>query len=117
MTGLLMKIITCPLILLISDYIFRDVHYAYTYQPVLVGIILAVVGHLMELALLKPGTVIISTIADFLAAFVVVYLTQFIFSGAIVTLIGSAIVSTIVAIVEYLDHVYLVKTNKTQKPE
>lgn len=117
MTGLIMKIITCPLVLLISDYLFNDVYYPYTYQPIIIGIALAVVGYLVELAMLKPGTVIISSIADFLVTFAIVYLSQFILSGAIITLIGAILISTIMAIVEYLDHAYLVKTNKVKKSE
>lgn len=117
MTDLITKIIICPLTLIVSDYLFRDVHYPYTYQPIFIGAVIAVAGYLMELLLLKPGTVIISTIADFLAAFVLVYFTQFILPGVVVTLIGAVLTATILSIIEYFEHIYLIRSYKIKKSE
>jgi uncharacterized protein (DUF2062 family) len=117
MTDLITKIIVCPLTLIISDYLFRDVYYPYTYQPIFIGAVIALVGYFMELLLLRPGTVIISTIADFLASFVLVYFSQFILPGAAITLIGAVITATIFAVIEYFEHIYLVRSYKTKKSE
>lgn len=117
MTGLIMKIIICPIALIISDYLFTDVYYPYIYQAISTGIIIAISGHLMELYLLKPGTLIISTIADFLTAFVIIYLGQFVFFGCRITLIGASLASTLLALTEYFQHLYLIRSNKTIKNE
>ena len=117
MTGLIMKLIICPLTLIISDYLFADVYYLYIYQALFTGITIALVAHFMELFLLKPGTLLISTIADFLAAFVIVYFSHIILPGVKVTLIGGALVSTLLALTEYFQHLYLIRSGKTIKSE
>ena len=117
MTGLIMKLIICPLTLIISDYLFADVYYLYIYQAIFTGITIALVAHLMELFLLKPGTLLISTIADFLVAFVIVYFSHIILPGVKVTLIGGALVSTLLALTEYFQHLYLIRSGKTIKSE
>lgn len=117
MTGILVKIITYPIILIVSDYLFTDVYYSYIYQPIFIAAILAIAGNLMELSLLKPGTLLISTAADFLLAFVIVYFSQFILPGSRLTLIGASLTSTLLALVEYFQHLYLIKNGKTEKFE
>lgn len=117
MTGLIMKLIICPFGLIVSNYLFADVYYPYTYQPIFIGIAIAILGHLIELFLLKPGTLLISTIADFLATFIIVYFSQFILPGASITLIGAALTSTLLALTEYFQHIYLIKSGKTKKFE
>ena len=117
MTGLIMKLIICPLGLIFSDYLFSDVYYPYIYQPIFIGIAIAILGHLMELFLLKPGTLLISTIADFLVAFVIVYFSQFILPGISLTLIGASLTSTLLALTEYFQHLYLIRSGKTRECE
>lgn len=117
MTGIIIKIIAYPFILIVSDYLFRDIYYSYIYQPIFIAIILAISGNLMELSLLRPGTLLISTAADFLLAFVILYFSQFILPGSRLTLIGAALTSTLLALVEYFQHLYLIKSGKTQKSE
>jgi len=117
MTGILMKLIICPLALIFSDYLFTDVYYSYIYQSIFVGVLVAIAGNLMELFLLKPGTVLISTAADFLLAFVIVYFSQFLLSGSRITLIGAALISTLIALTEYFQHIYLTRSGKTKKSE
>jgi Protein of unknown function (DUF2512). len=112
-----MKIITYPFILIVSDYLFRDIYYSYIYQPIFIAAILAIAANLMELSLLKPGTLLISTSADFLLAFVIVYFSQFILPGSRITLMGAVLSSTLLALDEYFQHLYLIKSGKTQKSE
>ncbi|KZL93789.1 DUF2512 family protein [Clostridium magnum] len=117
MTGIIMKVITYPFILIVSDYLFRDIYYSYIYQPIFIAVILAVAGNLMELSLLKLGTLLISTAADFLLAFVIIYFSQFILPGSRVTLMGAALASTLLALAEYFQHLYLIRSGKTEKSE
>lgn len=116
MTGLIMKLIGSPLVVYLSSLLFpRLIDFTALYQPIAVGIIIALVGHVMELLLLKKGTVWISTALDFGAAFIVLYLSSFIFPGARVTVTGAMITAAIIAIAEHLQHMYLVKVDKTVK--
>ncbi|MCH5138249.1 DUF2512 family protein [Clostridiaceae bacterium UIB06] len=117
MTGIIIKIIIYPFILIVSDYLFTDVYYSYIYQPIFITFVLAIAANLMELSLLKPGTLLISTAADFLLAFVIVYFSQFILPGSRLTLIGAALTATLLALAEYFEHLYLIKSGKTQKSE
>lgn len=115
MTGFIMKIIISPTILLILDHFFKDIYYPYTYQPIFVGIALSVLAHLMEVLLLRPGRVLITAIGDFLLAFILIYFIQFLLPGAVVTLIGASLASTFIAIIEYIEHVYLLHNYKVNK--
>ncbi len=114
MVGFITKIIIFPVILLLSSYIFTDISYPYFYQSIFVGVILAAITHLVDLALLRPGFLIINTIGEFLVAFAVIYSTQFLLPGASVNLIGTSIAATILTIVEFFINRYLL-TNATLK--
>jgi len=115
MTGFILKIILYPLILAIASYIFPNVDYATMFQPIIVGLILAVVAHLMEILLLKRETTILSDLADFVAATLVVYFVSNLLDGAAVTFAGALLTSIILTLIEIPVHRWLVRTGKTQK--
>ncbi|MFZ5986053.1 MAG: DUF2512 family protein [Bacillota bacterium] len=115
MTGLLMKLVICPVTLLISDVLFNGVNYYNIYQPIIVGIVLAVAAHMMELLLLRKGTLRMSNIADFIAAFAIVYLSQFLLPFAAVTFTGALFTAALLTITEHFQHLYLIKSGKTRK--
>lgn len=117
MLGLIIKIIVCPLAIMLSDYLFADVYYPYIYESIITGLVLAVVAHFMEVMILKRGTFWISTIADFVAAAVIVYLSQFFFRGSSITFVGALLTSIIISITEILQHLYLIKSGRTKKSE
>ncbi|WHH60054.1 DUF2512 family protein [Petroclostridium sp. X23] len=117
MTGFIMKLIICPIVVIISDALLNSVNYASIYQSIGVGIVLAVFAHMMEVLILREGTFWISTIADFIAALGVVYLSQFVLYGAVVTFAGALITSLLLAITEYFQHVFLINAGKTKKSE
>lgn len=117
MLGLIMKIIVCPLIIYISDMVFNDIYYANTYQAIITGLVIAFIGHMMEVLILKKGTLWISTFADLVAAIAVVYLSQFFLPGSRITIAGAAIIAVILAITEHFQHIYLIKEGKTKKTD
>ncbi|MDP4143145.1 MAG: DUF2512 family protein [Bacillota bacterium] len=117
MVGLILKIILCPLVVILSDYLLAGIYYPTVYEAIAVGFVIAIIGHLMELVILKRGTVWISAAADLVAAFVVIYLSQYFITRAVITVGGAIIAAIIVAIVEYVDHVFLVKSDRTRKTE
>lgn len=117
MIGFIIKIIAFPIILSLSNYIFTDVSYPYFYQLIFVGVILAAIIHLVDLVILRPGFLLINTIGEFLAAFAIIYSTQFLLPGASVSLIGAAIAATVLAIIEFFINRYLLTNTKFKKSE
>lgn len=115
MTTLVIKIIMCPLAVILSSYLFPDVNYSAIYQPIIVGLILAVIGTIMEYMFLREGTLWISTGMDFVASFFVVYLVSLLFIGATVTITGALATSLIIAAIEFFTHQYLINSGKTRK--
>lgn len=116
MTGLIMKIIISPLVVYLTSLAFpRLVHYPAISQPIAIGLILALAGHVIELFLLKKGTVWFSTAVDLVAATLILYALSPLFPWSRITLGGAIITSLILAVTEHLQHVYLVKAEKTVK--
>lgn len=113
MIGLIMKLIVCPVILLLSNYIL-GLQYTLA-QSLYVGFIIAIVGHMMEVLILKSGTLWISTISDFIVAFAIIYLSQFLLRNVAVTLLGALLIALILTVVEYFEHLFLIRAGKTKK--
>ncbi len=115
MTSFIMKVIICPLALMLSDWLFASVEFTTYTQPIIIGLILAVVGTIMEFILLRRGTVWMSTFMDFIATFLIVYFVSNWYEGAVVTLWGALLVSLILGVAEYFTHRWLVGNGKTKK--
>jgi hypothetical protein len=115
MAGFITKLIICPLTVIVSAYIFPNVEYAYLYQPVIVGLILAVAAHMMELFLLREETMWMSNVADIIAATLIVYIVSLFFAGAVVTIFGAILTAVLLGITEYFQHIWLIKSGRTQK--
>lgn len=115
MIGLIIKVLVCPLVVYISDMVFKDINYINSYQAIITGLVIAVIGHIMEVFILKKGTLWISSFADLAASFIIVYLSQFFLPGSYITPAGAAITALIIAITEHLEHIYLIKEGKTKK--
>ncbi len=115
MTSFIMKIIICPLGLMLSDWLFASVEYTTLTQPIVIGLILAVVGTMMEFLFLRRGTVWISTFMDFVATLAIVYFVSNLYEGAVVTFWGAILASLILGVTEYFTHRWLVANDKTRK--
>lgn len=115
MTGFIVKIFMCPIIVIISAYLFANVNYPAIYQPIIVGLVLAVVGHMMELMLLRRGTFWVSTIADFVASTLIVYFVSLLFAGTYVSFLGAVLTAVLLSISEYFQHLWLLGSGRTQK--
>ena len=115
MTGLLMKLAICPIVILLSSFLLLNVNYVDAIQPILIGLMLAVAAHLMELVLLRRGTLWISLAADFVVATFFIYFISDLFAGTYVTFAGAVIVALILGITEYFQHLYLIRSGKTRK--
>jgi hypothetical protein len=115
MDGLWMKLIICPLLILFIDAISGDVYYSSWFPAVVVGLILAVAGHLLELMFLRRGTLWTSTILDFLGASAIVFLSQFLIYNTYVTVVGAMLTASFFAIAEYFMHGWLIRSGRTRK--
>jgi len=115
MTSLIMKIFIIPIGLILSAWIFPGISYGSYFEPVVVGVILALVGVLMEYVLLKEGTLWISTILDFIVSFALVYVISNMYRDAKVTILGAFLAAVLLAVVEYFTHLWLIRSGKTRK--
>src|SRR5690625_6550498 len=73
MTGLIVKLIVCPIGIIFASWIFPNVNFAYWYQPIILGVVLAFVGYFMEVLMLREETNWLSTLIDFIVATAIVY--------------------------------------------
>lgn len=115
MVGFIMKVIMLPVIVAFSDFFLANVDYGTLFRAVVVGLILAVVGQLMEVLMLRRGTIWTSTVLDFVVAYAVVYFSQYFFPGAAVSFVGAFIIAVVIGLVEYLEHTWLVRSGRAEK--
>ncbi|WP_047983386.1 DUF2512 family protein [Ornithinibacillus californiensis] len=114
MMGLIVKLIVCPLTVFLASVIFPNVNYTVFYQPIIVGFILAISAHMMEVVLLKEGRFWISTIVDFIAAALIVYVVS-LFQDATVTVLGAILTGILLTITELVQHQWLIRSGRNQK--
>jgi uncharacterized membrane protein len=115
LTSFLMKLVICPLTVFIASYILPNVNYQTLYQPIIVGLVLAGTGVLMEYFFLKEGNLWLSTGMDFVASVLIVYFVSLFFVGSLVTLFGAILTGFLLAVIEHFTHRWLIQTGKTQK--
>lgn len=115
MTGLLIKLIVCPLVVFLVSFNSVLISYQNFSQPIIVGLVIAVFAHFMELYLLRKGSLWISTIVDFAAAAFLVYYLTLLMPGASVTWAGALLTALFLAITEVIQHYWLIRNEKTVK--
>ncbi|WLD91712.1 DUF2512 family protein [Alkalihalobacillus sp. AL-G] len=115
MTGLLIKLVVCPVTVLLAFFIFPNVDYTNLWQPIIVGLVLAIGAHLMEVFLLNEQTFRMSNVLDFFAAAIIVYFVSVMLPNAEVTIMGALLTATLLTLTEIPQHTYLIKTDKTRK--
>ncbi|MRH43771.1 DUF2512 family protein [Aquibacillus halophilus] len=115
MTGLLIKLVVCPITIIIAWMLFPNVDFGYWYQPIILGVLLAFVGHLMELLLLNEKTVVFSTFMDLVASIIIVYYVSIFFVNTYVTFWGAVLTSVLLGVTEIVQHRWLVQNGQTKK--
>ncbi|WP_077618785.1 DUF2512 family protein [Bacillus sinesaloumensis] len=115
MRNLLMKIILLPLIVALCSAVFDNVDLVAWYQPIGIGVLLAIIGHLMEKAILRRNTTVMTDIADFITAALVVYFLSLFYDGARVTFGGAILTALVITLVEIAMHRWLVRSGRTEK--
>lgn len=103
MVGLLTRLIVCQSVVFLSSAMFAgNVYYTSLYQIIGVGIVLAVAGYIMEVWLLGKINYWLITGMDLIAAAVIVYLSNFVFTGALITSLGALLTAFLLAITELI---------------
>lgn len=115
MSSLLMKIIMCPLVVIIADFLFPNVDYANIWQPIIVGLVLAAAGVIMEYMILQRGTLWISTFADAVVSLIIVYFVSNSFPDVEVTFFGALLTAVLLGVVEYFTHLWLIQSGRAKK--
>jgi len=113
-TGLTIKLAVCPAVVYLSDVIFRQVNYAALWQPILVGLLIAVAAHAIEVIKLMPGTLWLSSGFDFMAATVIVYLSALALPGAFLTFPGVLLTALFLTLTEIPQHYWLIKSGMAE---
>lgn len=115
MAGLFIKLIVCPILILISAFLFRDVYYPAFYQPLLVGLVLAVISHMTEVYILMSKTFWMTLALDLIIASLVVYISAFFFPNSHITWIGAFLTGFLLTIPEYFQHHWLIPKRNTSQ--
>jgi hypothetical protein len=115
MTSLLIKLFVCPLGVIISDWLFPNVDFAAYYQAIIVGLLLAGAGTVMEYMFLRKGTLWISNLMDLGASVLIVYFISNLFTGTVVTFFGAILTGILLGVTEHITHLWLIRTGKTRK--
>lgn len=115
MIRLLIKLILYPIILLIFNFILAGVNYPKFYEPIITGLLLAFLSHILEVIVLKKGTLWINTGADYVATFLLIYLSQYFFNDVNITVFPTLFISSFILIFEHFNHLnYLQKKLKNR---
>jgi hypothetical protein len=119
MAELLLKLLVCPIVVLLVDILSGDVDYQAVYQPLAVGLFIAVAGRFMEYFSLKAKTLVISvwisSVIDFVIAFAVVYFSQYLYLGSRITFFGALVTALMIAVTEYFQHVIFLSRSLREK--
>lgn len=115
MLGLIIKLFVCPITVLIATLLFTNVFYNTITQAIIVGLVIAVAGHMMEVLILKRGTFWLSTIVDFVAAAFIVYIVSNFFTTAAVTVGGALLTALLLSFTEVIQHSWLINSGRTEK--
>ncbi|MFD1038637.1 DUF2512 family protein [Virgibacillus byunsanensis] len=117
MTGLIIKLLVCPIGVILASWIFPNVNFANWYQPIIIGVVLAVVGYAMEYLLLREETNWLSVLMDFAASAIIVYIGAGFFIGADVTVWGAILTGALLAVTEIFQHNWLLRSGRIRKEQ
>ncbi|QKY69169.1 DUF2512 family protein [Lentibacillus sp. CBA3610] len=117
MTGLIVKLLVCPIALYVASWIFPNVDFGYWYQPIILGVVLAFVGYFMERAMLREETNGLSIGVDFIVSTLIVYFGAMMFADTAVTFFGAILTGILLAVTEIFQHNWLLSHDRIEKEE
>ena len=109
MIRLINKLILYPATLLISNIILSGIDYSNAYEPIIIGLLLALLSHMLETIILKKGTLWINTGIDYIAAFLLIYLSQYIFNDSHIAVFPTLFISSLIIIFEFFNHLFFLQ--------
>ncbi|WP_164668804.1 DUF2512 family protein [Virgibacillus doumboii] len=115
MTGLIVKLIICPISLFLASWIFPNVDFGYWYQPIILGVVLAFAGYFMERAMLREETNWLSVFMDFIASTLIVYFGSMFLVDTEVTFFGAILTGALLAVTEIFQHNWLLGSGRIEK--
>ncbi|MBS4202287.1 DUF2512 family protein [Bacillus sp. FJAT-49732] len=115
MLNFILKLIVCPIIVIIAANFLTSVYFPNVYQPIILGFTLAVIGYLMEIAILNKGTFWISNTVDFVISAIAIYFVSYFFVGAEVTVFGALLTAAFLTVVEFFVHLWLIRSGRARK--
>ncbi|WP_018924565.1 DUF2512 family protein [Salsuginibacillus kocurii] len=114
MTSFVLKLLIIPCVLVLSMLLLPNVDYPWFWEPLILGVALAVVGVIMEYFILKKGRFWLSIAIDFGASVLFIYLVSNLLPDARVTFFGAVLISIILTIIEIFIHRHLLTSGKAQ---
>lgn len=114
MTGLLLKVLICPSIIILADWLSPHIQYTALHQPLVVGLARAFLAHIGELMFLRPGRLWLASLSDFIGSSILIYTSQYAFPGVSISVMGAIVTGLAIGISEYFQHRYLLSTGKTR---
>ncbi|HZG56343.1 hypothetical protein [Paenibacillus sp.] len=104
MFSLLLKFLLVPALVGLADVMLADLFFPSVWSMIIVGLALAAVGLLVESAMLRRGTLWLTTVADWALSAAGLYVAQFVFQGAYVSVVAALLAGGLIAIPEYFAH-------------
>ncbi|WP_236838930.1 DUF2512 family protein [Caldalkalibacillus salinus] len=112
MSGIVLKLIATPIVVYIAGMIFPNVTFNSLWQPIILGVILALVGRMMEKLILSQRTTTLSLILDFASSVLLVYIISLLLIGARVTFFGAILTGLLLGVAEYFQHRFFLQSQQ-----
>src|SRR5690625_4802908 len=114
-SGLIVKLLVCPIGIILASWIYPNVNFAYWYQSIIIGVVLAFVGFFMEVLMLREDTNWLSTLIDFIVSTAIVYFGAMFFVNSAVTFWGAILTGALIAVTEIFQHYWLLGSGRAGK--
>ncbi|QOS99423.1 hypothetical protein JNUCC42_01095 [Brevibacterium sp. JNUCC-42] len=115
LNGFCIKLVVTPFLFLVLDNVYGGIYYPSWWEPVVTGVMVALLGQLMELMFLQPGTLWFTTLLDMIMCLVVVFFSKFIFVGTKMGMDGVFFIAVFFGLSEYFLHLWLIRSGRVEK--
>lgn len=113
--GLVVKLIVTPIGIILASWIFPNVNFANWYQPIMLGVIAAIIGYFLEVLMLREDTNWMMTIIDFVLSSAIIYFGARFFAESYVTFWGALLTGALLAVTEIFQHNWLLESSRAEK--
>lgn len=115
MAGFVVKLVVCPIAVILASLLLPNVGFAFWYQPIIIGVVIAAVGYFMEVLMLKESTNWLTTLLDFVVASAIVYFGAALYAGSFATFWGAILTGALIGVTEIFQHSWLLHSGRAQK--